>query len=183
VKTVCSRIRLNKKEKIKHLEYIKEKADTYQCLGYILDGKFYNLNEQGKQEIKDRFIKEGKTKERRKTAMSVAGITGTGVASAGLGGYLYHKVKPYIKDANKIFNTSVTKLDVGKSIGKGVARNTVIGAAGWAAYRGIRAIFDECTRKCGTLKINTAKRQECLKKCKSEYLQKKLKIDKQKNEK
>ncbi len=60
---------LSSKDKKKHLDYIKE-ADTYQCIGYILDGKFYNLNEMGKQELKKRFIKE---QTARKTAHSVVG--------------------------------------------------------------------------------------------------------------
>lgn len=53
----CSNSKISKETKIKHLEYIKE-ADPYVCLGYILDGKFYNLNESGKKEIKERFLKE-----------------------------------------------------------------------------------------------------------------------------
>ena len=46
-----------KKEKIKKLEIIKE-LTTFQCIGYILDGKFYKLNEQGEVEILKRFIEE-----------------------------------------------------------------------------------------------------------------------------
>jgi len=52
------------------------------------------------------------------------------------------------------------------------------GVPAWATYRGIRAIFDKCTIDCGILKINTRKRQECIMKCKQEYLKKKLAIDK-----
>jgi hypothetical protein len=53
----CSNSNISKETKIKHLEFIKE-ADPYVCLGYILDGKFYQLNEAGKKEIKERFLKE-----------------------------------------------------------------------------------------------------------------------------
>ena len=38
---------LPKETKKKYLDFIKENADAYQCIGYILDGKFYNLNESG----------------------------------------------------------------------------------------------------------------------------------------
>ena len=51
---------LTPQEKIEYLNYIKEKASPHQCIGYILDGKFYNLNESGKKEIVKRFLKEQK---------------------------------------------------------------------------------------------------------------------------
>jgi hypothetical protein len=106
------------KQKIEIMSFIKEKANPYQCIGYILDGKFYNLNEAGKIELKKRFLKES-SKENVKHAASVAGVG--------------------------------------------------IGAAGWALYRKIRSNFDECTKKCGTYKINDSERQSCMKKCKESF--------------
>ena len=68
----CFLSELSTETKKRHLHYIKEVADAYQCIGYILDSKFYNLDESGKQELKERFLKEdAKT---RKKVMSVAGI-------------------------------------------------------------------------------------------------------------
>jgi len=64
-----------KKQKIEDMKFIKEKADPYQCIGYILDGKFYNLNESGKKELKKRLIKEQMV--RTKQAASVVGAAGT----------------------------------------------------------------------------------------------------------
>ncbi len=78
----CSNSNIPKHVKIKQLEYIKE-ADPYVCLGYILDGKFYQLNEAGKKEIKERFLKEQGTdphalktsgREERKRASSIIGV-------------------------------------------------------------------------------------------------------------
>lgn len=70
----CASSDLPSKIKLNHLKYIKEKADAYQCIGYILDGKFYNLNESGKQELKKRFLKEQTNLSvYRKTAMSALG--------------------------------------------------------------------------------------------------------------
>lgn len=36
----------------------------------------------------------------------------------------------------------------------------------WAAYRGIRASFDQCTKQCGVFGLNASKRQLCLQRCK-----------------
>jgi hypothetical protein len=36
----------------------------------------------------------------------------------------------------------------------------------WLAYRKIRSIRDECTRRCGKYELNTSRRQHCLIKCK-----------------
>jgi hypothetical protein len=43
-----------------------------------------------------------------------------------------------------------------------------LGPIKWAAYRTIRAAFDKCTEKCGTFKINNARRQQCMQKCKDD---------------
>lgn len=113
------------KTKKKHLEYIKEKADPYQCIGYILDGKFYTLNESGKQELKKRFLKEqSRLSVRRKSAMS---------ATAG------------------VFLLPFAQM-----------------------YRMIRASFSKCTRACGVLSMNTAKRQYCMISCKVKSLEQEI---------
>jgi hypothetical protein len=54
----------------------------------------------------------------------------------------------------------------------------------WALYRAIRSQFDKCTRKCGTLELNTARRQHCMWQCKVDKLKKELQAAmKSKNEK
>lgn len=35
-------------------------ADQYQTMGFVLDGKIYDMNEKGQQAIKERFIEESK---------------------------------------------------------------------------------------------------------------------------
>ena len=37
----------------------------------------------------------------------------------------------------------------------------------WIAYRAVRGAFDKCTQKCGTLELNTARRQHCMIQCKA----------------
>lgn len=75
----------------------------------------------------------------------------------------------------------------GKTIAKNVALHTAKGAAlslaGYAAYRVIRSWFDKCTKACGTLEINTSKRQLCLLNCKKQSLEKQLVVAKEKNPK
>jgi len=36
----------------------------------------------------------------------------------------------------------------------------------WAAYRGIRAAADQCTKQCGVFGVNASKRQLCMLRCK-----------------
>ena len=48
---------ISKSEKILFLEMIKE-CDIYQCMGFLMDHTIYNMNEEGKKEIKTRFITE-----------------------------------------------------------------------------------------------------------------------------
>jgi len=43
---------------------------------------------------------------------------------------------------------------------------TLVGIAGWAAYRLGRALFDKCARSCGPLSINSITRQYCIAHCK-----------------
>ena len=89
----CSKSNIPKHVKIKHLEYIKE-ADPYVCLGYILDGKFYQLNESGKKEIKERFLKEQGTNltMRRKSVHSAVGAVGN-IVTGGTGYLAYRALK------------------------------------------------------------------------------------------
>jgi len=132
------------KKKKQDLQFIKEKADPYQCIGYILDGKFYNLNEQGKIELKKRFIEEGKGKAYRKTGFSIYGgavapalsAAGNIAAVAGDGGVISVPIYPF--------------------------------------YRAIRAAFNKCSGACGMFALNTPKRQICLAKCKVMSLEKGL---------
>lgn len=42
---------------------------------------------------------------------------------------------------------------------------TLVGIAGWAAYRLGRALFDKCSRSCGPLSINSISRQFCIAGC------------------
>jgi hypothetical protein len=153
--------KLPKDIKQKHLEYIKEKADPYQCIGYILDGKFYNLNEAGKLELKRRFVKEiDETK--RKEIMSHVGKSAGGLAAAG--GVGYHLIS-----GGKIMPVSFLV-----HIAKYYAGGFVL----WATYRWIRSWFDKCSKACGTLKINDAERQMCMKKCKEQYEKKMIELTK-----
>jgi len=120
---------------------------------------------------------------KRKTAMSGAGI-GYGAFSHGLDvGFIKaaeRSAKKHPFGSNFALKGIYPQDYKGLSGAKRAAKTTVRGAAVWAAYRGIRAIFDECTRKCGALKINNAKRQECMMECKKEYLTKKLQLNKKK---
>ena len=42
---------------------------------------------------------------------------------------------------------------------------------GWFAYRAIRSIFSECSRKCKPFGINTRKRQSCMKLCRLQVIE------------
>lgn len=73
----------------------------------------------------------------------------------------------------------------GASVGKIISHSAVTAAAslaGYAAYRVIRGMFDKCTGKCGTLEINTTKRQLCLLNCKKMSLEKQLEIARKHND-
>jgi len=91
----CINSNIPKKEKLDHLKYIKESADAYQCIGYILDGKFYKLNESGQQELKQRFITEQGTAltMRRKAASSTVGAVGSIIGTGGVGYGAYRLLK------------------------------------------------------------------------------------------
>lgn len=63
---------------------------------------------------------------------------------------------------------------VAKEISISAAKGAATSMALYAAYRYIRSIFDECTKKCGTLNINTSKRQLCMLECKKKSLEKRI---------
>lgn len=155
--------KLDKDTKIKHLEYIKEKADPYQCIGYILDGKFYNLNEQGKINLKERFLseKDGYHPYRKTFFAHYGGPTGSAISGLASG----------IRASKQTSGSIKNKLAVGSAVGAIVAGS---GIARWAGYRAIRSAFDECTKECGTFKINNPKRQLCLFRCKAVRLGKEI---------
>lgn len=44
----------------------------------------------------------------------------------------------------------------------------------WLAYRKIRSLSDQCTKKCGTYELNTTRRQHCMLKCKVAKLEAQL---------
>ena len=56
----------------------------------------------------------------------------------------------------------VAKLRKSYSSQVGMSQGSVI----WAAYRKIRSLSDQCTKKCGTYELNTSRRQHCMIKCK-----------------
>jgi len=119
------------------------------------------------------FLNEqGKIKSTRKTTDSVTGVAAGGLAATSAVGATKH----LINKANKVPEIQKTfgklKLSKPHAIAK-VATGAVVGAGAWGIYRSARAIFDKCSRQCGMFKINTPKRQECLKKCKEELLRKK----------
>jgi len=49
-----------------------------------------------------------------------------------------------------------------------------LGVVPWVLYRKIRSKFDECTKRCGTYELNTARRQVCMSKCKVDKLKAEL---------
>ena len=152
---------LPKDVKKEHLNFIKEKADPYQCIGYILDGKFYNLNESGKQELKKRFIQE-MDEPKRKEIMSQLGKSAGGVLGA------TRAAGDFLKTGK--INSVGTILYIAYTYAGGLLL--------WGTYRVIRSWFDKCTKACGTFKVNDADRQICMKKCKTEYEKKMVELTK-----
>lgn len=153
----CAVMDVPKNEKIKIMKFIKEKADSEQCMGYILDGKMYNLNDDMKDNIKERFLKEQGYHPYRKTFFAhYGGPTGAAVSGAATG-------------------AQIAKAGGGaKAAIVGGAAGAALGLTQWAGYRLIRSAFDECTKKCGMFKINNPKRQMCLFKCKAARLEKEI---------
>ena len=147
----CINSNIPSKTKKKHLNYIKE-SDPYVCIGYILDGKFYNLNENGKKELKKRFLKEQNDVNRKHT-MSQLGKSAGGI-------YGVASVVHYAAKTKRIMPVS-SLLAIAIMYGGGL----II----WSTYRWIRSWFDDATKKCGTLKVNDPQRQICMQKVKEQY--------------
>ena len=159
----CFNADIPKETKIKHLEYIKE-ADPYVCLGYILDGKFYQLNEAGKKEIKERFLKEQSESEaKRKEIMSRVGKSIGGVVGAA-------RVASHLAKGGKVMPLSFFLT---------IALNYFGGWVLWSSYRWVRSWFDEASEKCNKYGVNDLKRQICMKKVKEEYKKKMQVLTKQ----
>ena len=76
------------------------------------------------------------------------------------------------EQAEEIVNTRFNVSEAGGRVAK--LRKSYMSMAGagggmnpmWLAYRKVRSMFDDCTRKCGTFEINTSRRQHCMAKCK-----------------
>ena len=83
---------------------------------------------------------------------------------------LDHKLGLLVAEARKMESLEEIK-DTTKQghLAKGVASVAgVVAGLGifWVAYRGIRAAFDKCSRKCSAGGLNTFMRQQCMAKCK-----------------
>jgi len=72
-----------------------------------------------------------------------------------------------------IHREAVEQEIMNESVG-GSLLGIAISPAGWLIYRGVRRAFDGCTKKCGTLKLDNIKRQNCMTACKIEKLNKEL---------
>lgn len=150
---VCMESDMTNSEKIKYLKFLKE-SSPYVSIGYLLDGKFYNLNEAAKLDLKKRFLNEQGYHPYRKTFFAhYGGPTGSVVSGATKGAIIAST------------GGGAKKAIAGGVLGAGA------GLAQWAGYRLIRSTFDKCTKECGTFKINNPKRQLCLFKCKEKRLE------------
>ena len=151
---------IEKEKKIKTMEFIKDSATPHQCMGVILDNKLYNLNEAGEKDIEQRFIEEDDKSHRIRKTIFAHAFGPTGIV------------------ANTLIKVPILSKWAGP---KGVALAFAAGIAGllqWGIYRGIRSTFDNCTKECGTLKINNPRRQLCLYKCKLSTLEKAINLTK-----
>ncbi len=160
----CAVMDVPKNEKIKIMKFIKEKADSEQCMGYILDGKFYHLNESGKKEIKERFLKEQSESEaKRKEIMSRVGKSIGGAVGVA-------RVASHLAKGGKLMPVSFFLT---------IALNYFGGWVLWSSYRWVRSWFDEASEKCNKYGVNDLKRQLCMKKVKEEYNKKMQALTKQ----
>lgn len=90
------------------------------------------------------------------------------------------KIVKLDEQAEQIVNERFELLEAGGRIAQ--MRKTGSSLAGvaagmgafWGMYRLIRGALSKCTRKCGTLQLNTARRQTCLYKCKLDAAKAKL---------
>ena len=76
------------------------------------------------------------------------------------------------EEAEELINQRWEVSEAGGRVAK--LRKTYMSQAGsggglnvfWLAYRKIRSLYDNCTKKCGTYELNTSRRQHCMIKCK-----------------
>lgn len=153
IKILAGRIvmesQLSNPSKLQLLNFLQYEATIPQVKAFILDGEIVKLDEQAIEIVNDRFALSeagGKVAQIRKTYFSA----GTPVGALG---------------------TAVTSAMTGaKAAGpKGAIAGTAAGVTGlaiWAVYRKIRSKYDQCTKRCGTFELNTARRQFCMAKCK-----------------
>lgn len=166
---------LSKHAKMQLLNFIKNEATIPQVKAFILDGSIVHLDEHAIEIVNDRFaVSEagGKVAQIRKTYNSAAlptgalGLTISKTAQGAAAGGAVGGAKGAV---------------LGAALGAGVGAS---GIALWALYRKIRSKFDECTKKCGTYELNTARRQFCMARCKVAKLEQQLNVAiKAKNEK
>ena len=71
---------------------------------------------------------------------------------------------------------NASKLTKFGSFAGGVITGAALSAALIAAYRKIRSWFDDCTKTCGTFKVNVPKRQLCMLNCKKLSMQKQISL-------
>lgn len=86
----------------------------------------------------------------------------------------YEKLNEFVKNKKL---TDKEKLIMEQYVRKTVhslAGLAVGGPVAWVAYRAIRGMFDKCAKACGTISINTFKRQLCMANCKAMSAKKEL---------
>ena len=80
------------------------------------------------------------------------------------------------EQAEEVVNDRFSVSEAGGKVAQ--MRKTYFGVSAlgglWLLYRAIRSRYDICTKRCGTLELNTARRQYCMAKCKIEKVQKEL---------
>lgn len=138
------------KDIIKLLKFVKE-ATTDQIKGLLLYGKMMpqtdilkeSVNSREVDIVFERLISEagGKIAQARKTYFSAA--------NSPVGNIVY----------------GAGAIGAGMPAAPALA-GAAFGAGLWALYRFIRGKYDQCTKKCGTFEINSARRQHCMAKCK-----------------
>ncbi len=139
---------LSKGIRLQLLNFIEGQATDAQVKVLLMDGKIMNLDEQAEEIVNDRFPMSeagGKVAQTRKTYFSAV-------------------------------NSPAGALAVGAAAGGPVgAASAIGGSAIWLLYRAIRGKYDKCTKQCGTLELNTARRQHCMAKCKIGKVEQELK--------
>jgi hypothetical protein len=164
---------LSKQAKLQLLKFLQYEATPSQVKAFILDGEIVHLDEQAAEIINDRFaVSEagGRVAQMRKSYFGTVPASAAGGAiSGGIGGGIAGGMAGAVA-AGK------AGAILGAAGGAAGGALPMVGAAAlWALYRVIRSRFDKCTKRCGTLEMNTARRQFCMAKCKVSKLQEELK--------